>query len=776
MSKLKKILVVAFFLLCFFCVPRDIFAKEVINSSIIRINDFSGPIYNEHCNYISLQDDRYTVKQSWKINSNVMKDSDVFQKNQLYVYNLELIPKEDFYFDNNSIINTDVFRNVSSFKNDSTSITDEGHLVYFAEYLITDDSVSSSKSSSIPLLNYQSHIQTYGWEAMRHDGEMSGTSGLAKRLEAIKISLNGNSVSGGIEYITYCQTYGWLDWVSNGEISGTSGQSKRLEAIKIRLTGEIASEYDIYYRVHVQSYGWLGWAKNGETAGTLDLAKRMEALEIKLVPKGTGEETGSSSVYLRDVLKYQTHIQSIGWQKAVSNGVSGTVGKSLRIEGLKVDVTDIELPGNVEYCSYVEGKGWESSWKSNNQLSGTSGQSKRLTAIKLRLTKDLSEVYDIYYRTHVQGFGWLGWAKNGEISGNVGYDMRIEAIEIKLVPKGTGEETGASYVEKDAYLNYSAHVQSIGDQSPVFEGGVSGTVGLSKRMEGLSISLDTGLAGKVMYQSYVYRNGWESEWQETGGFTGTKNQGKAIQLIKIKLDGEISEKYDIYYRVHSSKFGWLGWAKNGEIAGVKAYDIQAIQIKLYLKIDSSKNQLNTYNHYIDKVYYVPVYYSQKDSRWANTMYGAGSMKTTGCAPTSMAMAYSSILGRTVLPVDVANYLYYNTNEYNRYQLGSSGLAIIYASDHFGVQCTPIKNINDMAKALRDGKILFAAMGNGKFATTSWNHAIVLYSYNNGYVIAYDPINSSKNGWVSLSQVWSEQSRDPDDSKGGSNFYSLGRFY
>jgi uncharacterized protein YjdB len=33
----------------------------------------------------------------------------------------------------------------------------------------------------------------------------------------------------------HCQGKGWTDWVKNGEIAGTVGQSKRLEAIQIRL-------------------------------------------------------------------------------------------------------------------------------------------------------------------------------------------------------------------------------------------------------------------------------------------------------------------------------------------------------------------------------------------------------------------------------------------------------------------------------------------------------------------------------------------------------------
>ena len=52
-----------------------------------------------------------------------------------------------------------------------------------------------------------------------------------------------------------------MNWAENGELSGTYGRAKRLEAIQIELTGEMKNHYDIYYRVHAQSFGWLGWAK-----------------------------------------------------------------------------------------------------------------------------------------------------------------------------------------------------------------------------------------------------------------------------------------------------------------------------------------------------------------------------------------------------------------------------------------------------------------------------------------------------------------------------------
>ena len=141
---------------------------------------------------------------------------------------------------------------------------------------------------------YRTHVQSFGWQGWKYNGQMSGTSGLAKRLEGIEIKLTNKDYEGGIAYCTHVQKYGWqgadlndlTTWKHDGQMAGTKGEAKRLEAICITLTGEMAKHYDIYYRVHAQSFGWLGWAKNGEASGTAGYAKRLEGIQIVLVKKG----------------------------------------------------------------------------------------------------------------------------------------------------------------------------------------------------------------------------------------------------------------------------------------------------------------------------------------------------------------------------------------------------------------------------------------------------------------------------------------------------------
>lgn len=150
------------------------------------------------------------------------------------------------------------------------------------------------------LISYKTHVQAYGWGTTVYDGDLSGTTGQSKRMEAITLSLSGTSDQSELQYQVHMQTYGWQDdWTTGGNIAGTTGQAKRLEAIRIKLTGTMAIKYDIYYRVHTQTYGWLGWAKNGAPAGTEGLSKRLEAIEVVLIPKGEAAPGDTTNTFVK---------------------------------------------------------------------------------------------------------------------------------------------------------------------------------------------------------------------------------------------------------------------------------------------------------------------------------------------------------------------------------------------------------------------------------------------------------------------------------------------
>ncbi len=305
----------------------------------------------------------------------------------------------------------------------------------FAVTVVPDKAEAAGMSVS-----YAVHVQTYGdSQGWVKDGKPAGTSGEAKRLESIRIKLEGSEYSGSIMYKTHVQTHGWLDWSADGAANGTTGEAKRLEGIMIKLTGDIANYYDVTYRVHAQTYGWMDWVSNGTMAGTSGEAKRLEAIEIKLVPKAS--EMG---------VTYRTHVQSYGWLDWSSNGaMNGTSGEAKRLEAIQIKLVGNKYAGGIRYRTHIQSYGWEGTMLSNGASSGTSGEAKRLEAIQIELYGDVANYYDVYYRVHSQTFGWLGWAKNGANSGTSGYAKRLEAIEIRLVRKGANtseyDNSGDSY-------------------------------------------------------------------------------------------------------------------------------------------------------------------------------------------------------------------------------------------------------------------------------------------------------------------------------------------
>lgn len=477
----------------------------------------------------------------------------------------------------------------------------------------------TEQEAVLPELTYRTHVQDIGWQSWKQDGEMAGTSGLYKRLEAIELKLSKSDYEGSIEYQTHVQNIGWQGWKRDGQLSGTQARALRLEAIRIRLTGEIAEYYDIYYRVHIQNYGWLPYVKNGAAAGSEAFGLRLEGIEVKLVKKDEGTAPAVGYGFLKNVLYYSGHVQTLGNVKEVKSGsVLGTVGQYKRMEALSVRLKGMDgyASGNIRYQAHVQNIGWQG-WKQNGSSAGTTGKALRLEAVQIQLDGEIAQIYDVYYRVHVQNYGWLGWAKNGAVSGTSGFGYRMEAIQIQLVPKGWKAPGSTAHAYLKNYTNndltYSGHVQNVGNVAAVKGGATLGTVGKGRRLEGFSINLNDsadGLAkGSIQYRAHVQDIGWQG-WKQEGTLAGTTGQGKRMEAVQIRLTGELASYYHVYYRVHSQYFGWLGWAKDGESAGTSSLSlrIEAIQIKLVPKKDSQsayqtgKAYYNTYRYQNPKQY------------------------------------------------------------------------------------------------------------------------------------------------------------------------------
>ncbi len=130
-----------------------------------------------------------------------------------------------------------------------------------------------------------------------------------------------------------------------------------------------------------------------------------------------------------------------------------------------------------------------------------------------------------------------------------------------------------------------AHVQRIGWMDSVTDGTAAGTTGKSRRLEALTLRLPEGVSGGIEYRGHVQRSGWEETWAADGAQSGTTGKSRRMEAVQIQLTGAAKDAYDVYYRVHVQRLGWMAWAKNGEEAGTTGMSrrAEAIQVVLVKK-------------------------------------------------------------------------------------------------------------------------------------------------------------------------------------------------
>ena len=138
-------------------------------------------------------------------------------------------------------------------------------------------------------------------------------------------------------------------------------------------------------------------------------------------------------------VEYQVHMADIGWGPWVKNGtIAGTRDESRRIEAIRWRLTgvpdgeEVFLHGN----PHLENIGW-AGFVAENEICGTVGEARKLEAIQFGLVGRDAGKYSVQYRVaNAQDLGKMGWAKDGELAGTEGAGLRAEAIQILITEKG----------------------------------------------------------------------------------------------------------------------------------------------------------------------------------------------------------------------------------------------------------------------------------------------------------------------------------------------------
>ena len=136
------------------------------------------------------------------------------------------------------------------------------------------------------------------------------------------------------------------------------------------------------------------------------------------------------------------------------------------------------------------------------------------------------------------------------------------------------------------------------------------------------------------------------------------------------------------------------------------------------------------------------HYLQTD--YSNIPYGGGSIASSGCGPTSIAMIASYLTGTTITPVDA---VYWCGNSYYMPGVGTYWSYFQAAASHFGCGAvTQTSDPNAVLSALAQGHPVISSQSAGIF--TSGGHFIVLRGITaNGKVLVNDPNDSPSKNYI-----------------------------
>ena len=132
------------------------------------------------------------------------------------------------------------------------------------------------------------------------------------------------------------------------------------------------------------------------------------------------------------------------------------------------------------------------------------------------------------------------------------------------------------------------------------------------------------------------------------------------------------------------------------------------------------------------------FYTQYDERWASVPYGNGTIKSSGCGPTSMAMVMQSY-GNNVTPVDTSNW-----SLEHGYRINGQGTSWDFfkaIGNTAGLTTTQFNSKDQVKEYLRDGVPVIASMTPGEF--TKGGHFLVLSSLKGDSITVNDPASSER---------------------------------
>lgn len=471
-------------------------------------------------------------------------------------------------------------------------------------------------------LNYRAHVQTYGWLSAVRDGQIAGTTGLAKRLEAFKIT-----PPDGVELnvTAHLQTYGdrTYNGIKKGQSSGTSsstndpiigttGESKRIEGIKIDVVkndGPVKGK-TLYYRLHLQSTGWTNWVPQGTFCGTRGQGKRVEAIQMKFDGGATTKVTKINIADVAAKIHYDMVTDNRNGYSQAPTRWGGDYGgtKTLTING-----RDYTYKLGSYDCSSSTITAWKlalkyTPYEGKLDAATYTGDMKKVFVNSGLFTASLTNAKrgDLYLAEGKH----VAMCQDGGHDGVFGYDCLSEfnRNENRGATYGKpGDQDGYEAVMRGYYddgwntvlhyngkadyevrtstedIRYSAHCQTIGWQSEVKNGQTAGTTGQAKRLEALKINPPEGMELSAVAHIQTYGNRTYNNIKNNSGVViGTTGESKRLEAITLKCVKN-PKGLKLKYQGHMQTYGWGKICSEGELCGTTGQGKRLEAIKIWFE-------------------------------------------------------------------------------------------------------------------------------------------------------------------------------------------------
>lgn len=168
----------------------------------------------------------------------------------------------------------------------------------------------------------------------------------------------------------------------------------------------------------------------------------------------TGGEGGSSST-----IEQTASIKSAKGLLYKGSSYKSINGKkqSKAVCGMQVALATTEgLGGTITYKFTTAKKTYTGTCKANKTAKKAGNKKQKGRYFTVKLSGDVAEKYDVYYRAYAKGYYWLGWVKNGSKAGTANLDLI--GYQVKLVKKDAASKPSTDRAGYSAKTGFASKI------------------------------------------------------------------------------------------------------------------------------------------------------------------------------------------------------------------------------------------------------------------------------------------------------------------------------